>query len=81
MATQCLALALAPEIRVNAVAPGILESPGAPETLKQRVPAGRFGALAEVVGDGGFPAGGQPVHDGRGRSASTAGAGWPDACL
>jgi len=49
MATQCLALALAPEIRVNAVAPGILESPGAPENLKQRVPAGRFGALAEVA--------------------------------
>lgn len=49
MATQCLALALAPQIRVNAVAPGILEPPGAPETLKQRVPAGRFGTLAEVV--------------------------------
>ena len=49
MATQCLALALAPEIRVNAVAPGILEPPGAPETQKQRVPAGRFGALAEVA--------------------------------
>lgn len=49
MATQCLAVALAPEIRVNAVAPGILEPPGAPETLKQRVPAGRFGTLAEVA--------------------------------
>jgi NAD(P)-dependent dehydrogenase (short-subunit alcohol dehydrogenase family) len=49
MATQCLALALAPQIRVNAVAPGILEPPGAPETLKQRVPAERFGTLAEVV--------------------------------
>ena len=49
MATQCLALALAPRIRVNAIAPGILEPPGAPETLKQRVPAGRFGTLAEVV--------------------------------
>jgi NAD(P)-dependent dehydrogenase (short-subunit alcohol dehydrogenase family) len=49
MATQCLALALAPEIRVNAVAPGILEPPGAPEPLKQRVPAGRFGTLAEVA--------------------------------
>ena len=41
--------ALAPQIRVNAVAPGILEPPGAPETLKQRVPAERFGTLAEVV--------------------------------
>jgi NAD(P)-dependent dehydrogenase (short-subunit alcohol dehydrogenase family) len=49
MATQCLALALAPQIRVNAVAPGILEPPGAPETLKQRVPARRFGTLAEVA--------------------------------
>jgi pteridine reductase len=50
MATQCLALALAPEIRVNAVAPGILELPGADEPLKRRVPAGRFGTFAEVVG-------------------------------
>jgi 3-oxoacyl-[acyl-carrier protein] reductase/pteridine reductase len=49
MATQCLALALAPEIRVNAVAPGILEPPGAGDSLKQRVPARRFGTQAEVV--------------------------------
>jgi 3-oxoacyl-[acyl-carrier protein] reductase/pteridine reductase len=49
MATQCLALALAPEIRVNAVAPGILEAPGAAEPLKRRVPAGRFGTLKEAV--------------------------------
>ena len=49
MATQCLALALAPEIRVNAVAPGILEAPGAAEPLKRRVPAGRFGRLSEAV--------------------------------
>jgi NAD(P)-dependent dehydrogenase (short-subunit alcohol dehydrogenase family) len=49
MATQCLALALAPEIRVNAVAPGILEPPGAGEALRRRVPAGRFGTHAEAV--------------------------------
>lgn len=49
MATQCLALALAPQIRVNAVAPGILEPPGAGESLRRRVPAGRFGAHAEAI--------------------------------
>jgi NAD(P)-dependent dehydrogenase (short-subunit alcohol dehydrogenase family) len=49
MATQCLALALAPEIRVNAVAPGILEQPGADQALERRVPAGRFGTYAEAV--------------------------------
>jgi pteridine reductase len=50
MATQCLALALAPEIRVNAVAPGILDPPGANEALRRRVPAGRFGSHAEAAG-------------------------------
>jgi len=49
MATQCLALALAPEIRVNAVAPGILEPPGAADAVRRRVPAGRFGTHAEAV--------------------------------
>jgi NAD(P)-dependent dehydrogenase (short-subunit alcohol dehydrogenase family) len=49
MVTQCLALALAPEIRVNAVAPGILESSGADAALRRRVPAGRFGTEAEAV--------------------------------
>jgi 3-oxoacyl-[acyl-carrier protein] reductase/pteridine reductase len=49
MATGCLALALAPEIRVNAVAPGILAQPGAPEALEARIPTGRFGRPAEVV--------------------------------
>lgn len=49
MATQCLALALAPEIRVNAVAPGVLEPPGAEEAVRRRVPAGRFGTHAEAV--------------------------------
>jgi NAD(P)-dependent dehydrogenase (short-subunit alcohol dehydrogenase family) len=49
MATQCLALALAPEIRVNAVAPGILEVPGADKKLKGRIPAGRFGTQKEAV--------------------------------
>lgn len=49
MATRCLALALAPEIRVNAVAPGILETSGAPDRLRQRIPLGRFGLQAEAV--------------------------------
>jgi NAD(P)-dependent dehydrogenase (short-subunit alcohol dehydrogenase family) len=49
MATRCLALALAPDIRVNAVAPGILDEPGAPEELKQRVPLKRWGTLDEVA--------------------------------
>jgi 3-oxoacyl-[acyl-carrier protein] reductase len=49
MATQCLALALAPEIRVNAVAPGIIEPPGAPESVRRKVPLRRFGVAAEVV--------------------------------
>ncbi len=50
MATQCLALALAPAIRVNAVAPGILDPPGGPDVVRERVPAGRFGTHAEAVG-------------------------------
>jgi len=49
MATQCLALALAPEIRVNAVAPGILDPPGAAEAVRGRIPQGRFGTLEETV--------------------------------
>jgi 3-oxoacyl-[acyl-carrier protein] reductase len=49
MATECLALALAPEIRVNAVAPGIIEPPGAGETVREKVPQRRFGTPAEVV--------------------------------
>lgn len=49
MATQCLALALAPEIRVNAVAPGILDVPGGPPGVKNKVPLRRFGSQAEAV--------------------------------
>jgi NAD(P)-dependent dehydrogenase (short-subunit alcohol dehydrogenase family) len=49
MATACLALTLAPEIRVNAVAPGVLDPPGGPEAVKGRVPQGRFGSLDEAV--------------------------------
>jgi len=49
MATHCLALALAPEIRVNAVAPGILEPPGAAEEVRGRIPLGRFGRMAEAT--------------------------------
>jgi NAD(P)-dependent dehydrogenase (short-subunit alcohol dehydrogenase family) len=49
MATRCLALALAPEVRVNAVAPGILDPPGAQEAVRRRIPAGRFGTHTEAV--------------------------------
>ncbi len=49
MATSCLALALAPQIRVNAVAPGILDPPGADEAVGRRIPAGRFGTHGEAV--------------------------------
>ena len=49
MATQVLARALAPEIRVNAVAPGILDPPGGPGEVRERIPAGRFGAHREAV--------------------------------
>ena len=49
MATRCLALELAPEIRVNAVAPGVLDPPGASEGLLKKIPLGRFGTTAEAV--------------------------------
>ena len=49
MATECLALALAPEIRVNAVAPGVLDPPGAGETVRGRIPQQRFGTLDDAV--------------------------------
>jgi NAD(P)-dependent dehydrogenase (short-subunit alcohol dehydrogenase family) len=49
MATRCLALPLAPDARVNAVAPGILEPPGGPETVRGKVPLKRFGTTAEAV--------------------------------
>jgi 3-oxoacyl-[acyl-carrier protein] reductase/pteridine reductase len=49
MATRCLALALGPQIRVNAVAPGILDPPGADEVVRQRVPLQRFGTTSEAV--------------------------------
>jgi 3-oxoacyl-[acyl-carrier protein] reductase/pteridine reductase len=49
MATRCMALALAPTIRVNAVAPGLLEEPPPPAALAGRVPLGRFGRWDEVV--------------------------------
>jgi NAD(P)-dependent dehydrogenase (short-subunit alcohol dehydrogenase family) len=49
MATRVLALALAPEVRVNAVAPGLLDPPGAAEDLLRKVPQRRFGMHAEAV--------------------------------
>jgi NAD(P)-dependent dehydrogenase (short-subunit alcohol dehydrogenase family) len=58
MATRCLALALAPTVRVNAVAPGMLEQPPPPAHLASKVPLGRFGTYAEVVAAVLFLAGG-----------------------
>jgi len=58
MATGCLARALAPQIRVNAVAPGLLEEPEPPRELRERVPLGRFGSVSEVVSAVMFLAGG-----------------------
>jgi len=49
MATRCLALALAPSIRVNAVAPGILDEPAPDASLVSGLPLGRFGRHADVV--------------------------------
>lgn len=49
MATRCLAVAFAPEIRVNAVAPGILDPPGAEDGVRRHIPAGRFGTHQEAV--------------------------------
>lgn len=49
MATECLALALAPDIRVNAVAPGVLDPPGATDAIRGRIPQQRFGSLEEAV--------------------------------
>jgi 3-oxoacyl-[acyl-carrier protein] reductase/pteridine reductase len=57
MATRCLARALAPEIRVNAIAPGILDPPGAGEALEKRIPMGRFGTHSEAVAAALFLAG------------------------
>ena len=49
MATQVLAVALAPDIRVNAIAPGILDPPGAGEAVRAKVPLARFGTHAEAA--------------------------------
>lgn len=49
MATRCLALSLAPEVRVNAVAPGILDPPGGPPELEKKTPLARFGTHDEAV--------------------------------
>ncbi len=57
--TACLALELAPQIRVNAVAPGTVLPPtelGAQslEQLKARIPLQRFGSPADIVDTIGF---------------------------
>ena len=54
MATRSLALALAPRIRVNSIAPGILTIPENMEAeeverLKESIPMGEFGRFGDVV--------------------------------
>ena len=34
---------------MNAVAPGVLDPPGADEAVRRRIPAGRFGTNVEAV--------------------------------
>lgn len=56
MLTRSLALDLAPEVRVNAIAPGAILWPvgdtgdGSPESLLASVPLGRMGETADVCG-------------------------------
>ncbi len=57
--TRCLAVELAPAIRVNAVAPGTVLPPAnlGPEELerlKSKIPAGRFGSPEDIVDTVGF---------------------------
>lgn len=54
MLTQCLALALAPVVQVNAIAPGAIGLPRGfsekgQEALRKRTPMGRFGEPEEVA--------------------------------
>lgn len=54
MLTRCLALELAPSIRVNAVAPGTVLPPESMdaqtlETLRSRIPQERFGSAEDIV--------------------------------
>jgi NAD(P)-dependent dehydrogenase (short-subunit alcohol dehydrogenase family) len=54
MATRSLALALAPDVRVNAIAPGVLTVPKEMEpedvnSLRENIPMGEFGRYDDVV--------------------------------
>ena len=51
MLTRCLARALAPEIRVNSIAPGTIQFPGEPpdQDYIQRVPLHRTGTGSEIA--------------------------------
>jgi pteridine reductase len=53
MLTKCLAKALAPEVRVNAIAPGTISMPGDPSDVQRefvkRAPLGRAGTTEHVA--------------------------------
>src|SRR5246127_2449757 len=68
MLTKCLAKALAPDVRVNAIAPGTITMPGDPPEWEQEFvklsPLRKTGKPSEIAGRGIFLAGDTLVVDG-----------------